>query len=110
MSVGLPIRRATDQFFGQLGVRRNSLLNRMILYFIKRMVERGLGVSLLPVWSVRDEVIEGKLSKLQISGHRLTRSVSLVSLGKFQSSPTRAFIEFILRHKTVFRKWRSGES
>ena len=105
---GASIRRATDQFFGQLGVRPELALESNDTYFIKRMVERGLGVSLLPAWSVRDEVIEGKLSKLQISGHRLTRSVSLVSLGKFQSSPTRAFIEFILRHKNRLQEMAVG--
>lgn len=96
---GASIRRATDQFFGHLGVRPELALESNDTFFIKRMVERGLGVSLLPVWAVQDEVAEGKLAKLQIAGHRLRRTVSLVSLGRFQSSPTRAFIDHILRHK-----------
>jgi len=63
------------------------------------MVEHGLGLSLLPAWAVRDEVGAGKLAQLHIKGHRLKRSVAMVSLGRFQPSPTRAFLTYILHHK-----------
>lgn len=96
---GASIRRATDQFFDQIGVRPDLALESNDTFFIKRMVERGLGISLLPVWAVRDEVASNKLAQLQISGHRLRRSVALVSLGRFQPSPTRAFITYVLQHK-----------
>ncbi len=68
-------------------------------YFIKLMVQHGLGISLLPSWSVRDEVSAGTLSKLRIEGHRLQRSVAMVSLARFQPSPKRAFVNFIVKHK-----------
>ncbi len=96
---GASIRRATDQFFDQIGVRPDLALESNDTFFIKRMVERGLGVSLLPPWAVRDEVETKKLAQLQISGHRLRRSVALVSLGRFQPSSTRAFITYVLQHK-----------
>ncbi len=96
---GASIRRATDQFFDQVGVRPDLALESNDTFFIKRMVERGLGVSLLPRWAVRDEVASKKLAQLQISGHRLRRSVAMVSLGRFQPSPTRAFIAYVLHHK-----------
>ncbi|MBO0860659.1 MAG: hypothetical protein J2P21_19690, partial [Chloracidobacterium sp.] len=106
---GASIRRATDQFFDQIGARPDLALESNDTFFIKRMVERGLGVSLLPAWAVRDEVVSGKLSQLQISGHRLRRSVSLVSLGRFQPSPARAFINYILRHKSKIQDMAEGE-
>jgi len=68
------------------------------------MVEHGLGISLLPSWAVRDEVEAGKLAQLRIEGHRLQRSVAMVSLGKFQASPTRAFHRFILEHQTKLQE------
>lgn len=105
---GASIRRATDQFFDQLGVRPDLALESNDTFFIKRMVERGVGVSLLPAWAVRDEVLTGTLSQLQISGHRLRRSVALVSLGRFQPSPTRAFIAYILRHKAKIQEMAEG--
>jgi hypothetical protein len=48
---------------------------------------------------VRDEVTAGTLSKLRIEGHRLRRSVAMVSLARFQPSPKRAFVSFILDHR-----------
>ncbi len=105
---GASIRRATDSFFDQIGVRPDLALESNDTFFIKRMVERGVGVSLLPAWAVRDEVLNGKLSQLQISGHRLRRSVAMVSLGRFQPSPTRAFIAYILRHKAKIQEMAEG--
>jgi DNA-binding transcriptional LysR family regulator len=106
---GASIRRATDHFFDQIGVRPDLALESNDTYFIKRMIERGLGASLLPGWAVRDEVQSGKLARLQISGHCLRRSVSLVSLGRFQPSPTRAFIDYILNHKARLQTMADGE-
>jgi hypothetical protein len=48
---------------------------------------------------VREETQGGKLSPLRIAGHQLTRTVALVALGRFQPSPTRAFIAYVLLHK-----------
>ncbi|MFN7945290.1 MAG: LysR family transcriptional regulator [Blastocatellia bacterium] len=96
---GASIRRATDQFFDSVGVRPDLALESNDTYFIKLMVERGIGISLLPAWTVREEIEAGRLARLHISGHRLRRSVAMVSLGRFQPSPTRAFLKFMLRHK-----------
>jgi DNA-binding transcriptional LysR family regulator len=50
------IRRATDQFFNKIKVQPALALESNDTHFIKLMVERGMGVSLLPSWGVRDEV------------------------------------------------------
>ena len=104
---GASIRRATDQFFDSVGVRPDLALESNDTYFIKLMVEHGLGISLLPSWAVKDEVEAGKLAKLRIEGHSLKRSVSMVSLGKFQASPTRAFHRFILEHQARLQEMAS---
>src|SRR5215510_1636231 len=109
LAVYSPNLQVTDQFFDQIGARPDLALESNDTFFIKRMVERGLGVSMLPAWAVRDEVVAGKLAQLQIIGHRLRRSVSLVSLGRFQPSPTRAFINYILRHKSKIQAMAEGE-
>ena len=101
---GASIRRATDEFFTSVGVRPGFALESNDTYFIKLMVEHGLGISLLPSWAVRDEVEAGKLAQLRIAHHRLQRSVAMVSLGKFQASPTRAFHHFILEHQTKLQE------
>lgn len=96
---GASIRRATERFFERVNISPRLALESNDTYFIKLMVQHGLGVSLLPSWSVRDEVTAGALAKLRIEGHRLPRSVAMVSLARFQPSPKRAFVSFILRHR-----------
>jgi len=105
---GASIRRATDQFFDSVGIRPDLALESNDTYFIKLMVEHGLGISLLPSWAVRDEVESKKLAKLRIAGHSLNRSVSMVSLGKFQASSTRAFHRFILEHRVRLQEMASA--
>jgi DNA-binding transcriptional LysR family regulator len=106
---GASIRRATDDFFKRVGVRPNLALESNDTYFIKLMVEHGMGISLLPAWAVLDEVSKGTLSRLRISGHNLRRSVAMVSLGRFQPSPMRAFHAYILRHQDELQEMARGE-
>jgi LysR family cyn operon transcriptional activator len=96
---GASIRRATDAFFKRVDLNPNLALESNDTYFIKLMVEHGLGVSLMPSWAVREEVEAHRLAWLRIGGHRLTRAVAVIALGRFQPSPTRAFIEYILEHR-----------
>ncbi len=106
---GASIRRATDQFFDSVGMRPELALESNDTYFIKLMVERGTGISLLPAWTVREEIEAGRLARLRISGHRLRRSVAMASLGRFQPSPTRAFLKFMLRHKAKLQKMAAAK-
>ena len=107
---GASIRRATDQLFDRVGVAPATALESNDTYFIKLMVERGLGISLLPAWAVRDEVRWGRLAQLRIKGHRLRRSVAILSLGRFQPSPTRVFVEYMLKNKAGLQAMAEGES
>ena len=96
---GASIRRATDAFFKRVDLNPDLALESNDTYFIKLMVEHGLGLSVMPSWAVREEVESGRLSWLRVAGHRLTRAVAVIALGRFQPSPTRAFIEYILEHR-----------
>jgi DNA-binding transcriptional LysR family regulator len=96
---GASIRRATDAFFKRVDLSPDLALESNDTYFIKLMVEHGLGISLMPSWAVREETAARKLACLRIAGHRLMRSVAMLALGRFQPSPTRAFIAYILEHK-----------
>ena len=72
------------------------------------MVERGIGVSLLPAWAVRDEVAWGWLSKLKLEGHRLRRTVAVISLARFQPAATRAFLEFVMNRRAELQHMAEG--
>ena len=96
---GASIRRATDDFFKKVKIEPETALESNDTYFIKIMIEHGLGVSLMPSWAVREEIKNGKLAQEKIKNHELRRSVAMVSMKGQQSAPIRAFIAFILEHK-----------
>jgi DNA-binding transcriptional LysR family regulator len=106
---GASIRRATDDFFKKVKVKPELSLESNDTYFIKLMVERGLGVSLLPSWAVLEEVKQGKLAKLKIDGHELNRTVAMVSRKGFQPAPVRAFVEYVLDQREKLGKWAKSE-
>jgi DNA-binding transcriptional LysR family regulator len=101
---GTSIRRTTEEFFKRAEIRPTLALESNDTYFMKRMIEHGLGISLLPSWAVRDEVEAGRLVQLEIEGHGLRRSISMISLGRFQPAPTRAFLAFMLRHRAQLQE------
>jgi DNA-binding transcriptional LysR family regulator len=105
---GASIRRATDAFFKKLKIEPEKALESNDTYFIKMMIGKGLGISLLPSWSVREEVANGKLLQRRIQDHQLKRSVSMVSLKGFQPAPTRAFISHILGKKEELQAYASS--
>jgi DNA-binding transcriptional LysR family regulator len=105
---GSSVRRATDAFFLEMGIEPALALESNDTYFIKLMVERGIGVSLLPAWAVRDEVAWGWLARLKIEGHRLRRQIAAVSLGRFQPAATRAFLKFLVERKGELQAMAEG--
>lgn len=106
---GASIRRATDELFLRIGVQPPLALESNDTAFIKLMVERGLGLSLLPVWAVREEVSAGRLVARYIEGHRLRRSVAVVSRVGFQAAATRAFLDFIIERRHALQEAALGE-
>ena len=101
---GASIRRATDAFFKESRMVPEKALESNDTYFIKLMVERGLGIALMPGWSVKEEVTAGELSRLRIKDHKLVRSVSMASLKGSRSAAIDAFIRFMSDNKAVLRK------
>ena len=96
---GASIRRATDDFFKGLGVKPAKALESNDTYFVKLMIERGFGISLLPQWSVREEVRSGRLSLARVDGHRLQRTVAMISLKGAASASIRAFVAYMLERR-----------
>lgn len=105
---GASIRRATDDFFKKVKIEPETALESNDTYFIKIMIEHGLGVSLLPSWAFRQEIISGKLAKIRIKGHNLKRSVAMLSLKGAQSAPIRVFTQFVLAQKEDLQRLASN--
>lgn len=96
---GASIRRATDDFFKKIQAKPEKALESNDTYFVKLMVEHGLGISLMPIWAVREELAAGSLAKVRIRDHELRRSVAMVSLKAPRQRSIAAFLDFILERK-----------
>jgi DNA-binding transcriptional LysR family regulator len=106
---GASIRRSTDNFFKTVKVEPEMALESNDTYFVKLMIEHGLGVSLLPSWAVREEIESGKLAQVKIENHELKRSVAMLSLKGAKSAPIRAFTEFVLGEKERLQKLSAAD-
>ena len=107
---GASVRRATDRFFADVGLQPALALESNDTYFIKLMVERGLGISLLPAWAVKDEVAWGWLSRARIRGRRLRRTVALLLPGRFLPAASRAFADFTRARRAELQRAALGEA
>ena len=96
---GASIRRTTDNFFKQNKIEPETALESNDTYFIKIMIEHGLGISLLPAWSVASEIESGELKIVKVKKLNLRRSVAMVSMKGLQPAPIRAFTNFIYERK-----------
>ena len=101
---GSSIRRATDDFFKRKRIEPETALESNDVYFIKIMIEHGLGVSLLPSWAVTEEIERGDLSLVKVKNLNLKRTVAMLSIKGQQSAPIRAFINYISGKKDELQK------
>ena len=74
------------------------------------MVEHGFGVSLLLFWVVREEIEKGEFNQIKITGHKLCRTVAMVSLKGAKSVPIRTlYCAHILEQKSRLQKLAVSE-
>jgi DNA-binding transcriptional LysR family regulator len=94
----VPTRRAIDR-----ALRRHRVTVQLTTEFdnietIKRSVEAGLGVSIVPEDTVRNEVRAGTLLALPFGDERLMRPVGIIHRrGRELSAPARAFADLLVR-------------
>jgi len=101
---GASIRRATDDFFKRKRIEPETALESNDVYFIKIMIEHGLGVSLLPSWAVTEEIERGDLSFVKVKNLQLKRTIAMLSIKGQQSAPIRAFINYISGKKEELQR------
>jgi DNA-binding transcriptional LysR family regulator len=94
----LPTRRAIDQVLREHDVRVEVRMQCDNIEILKKMVEVGLGVSLVPAFSVRDDLQRGTLACIEIEDHKIRRPLGIVHRkGKSLSRPQAAFVELLTR-------------
>ncbi|HEX7295399.1 MAG TPA: LysR family transcriptional regulator [Pyrinomonadaceae bacterium] len=80
-------RRLIDQFFAQAGVSLKVSMELSRQAAIRRMVEEDMGVGIVPLQSVKDEVESGKLVRWWIEGAEINWELGLAQLSGGYESP-----------------------
>jgi len=92
----IPTRKAIDALLQQHDVRLDIRMQCDNIEILKKMVEVGLGVSLVPLLSVREEARSGELCVHRISDHVVRRPLAIIHRkGKTLSRPQRAFVDLL---------------
>jgi DNA-binding transcriptional LysR family regulator len=95
-------RRMLDEFFVQVGVKPNVIMELSRQTAINRMVEKNMGLGIAGLKSVSKEVAKGQLVALFIEGSEMNLEVGLAQLRGSYSSPIAN--EFKELCKKVFEK------
>jgi DNA-binding transcriptional LysR family regulator len=80
-------RRLIDQFFAQAGVMLHVTMELSRQQAIKRMVEEDMGVGIVPLQSVKEEVEKGRLIRWWIEGAQINWELGIAQLSNGYDSP-----------------------
>ena len=80
-------RRLIDQFFAQAGVTLHVAMELSRQAAIRRMVEEDMGVGIVPLQSVKEEVEKGRLVRWWIEGAEINWELGLAQLSGGYESP-----------------------
>ncbi|HEY9281909.1 MAG TPA: LysR family transcriptional regulator substrate-binding protein, partial [Pyrinomonadaceae bacterium] len=85
-------RRLIDEFFAQAGLKPRIVMELGRLSAIKRMVEQGMGVGVVPYQSAVQEIAEGRLVRWWIEGAQINSELGFASLvGNYETPVMRTF-------------------
>lgn len=94
---GIPTREAIDQLLAQQGINIDIKMTNDNIYALKKVVAAGIGVSIVPVSTIDEEVHDGTLCQVKIRDIDLHRPLSLLKLkNNTLSPPIAAFVEQLL--------------
>jgi DNA-binding transcriptional LysR family regulator len=91
----LQIRREVDRFLRDQGAHVEVVLEFDNIENIKKAIEIGAGVALLPEPTLRREMHGGSLVGLPLAGERLTRPLGIIHRRQPPSSAARRFIDLL---------------
>ena len=92
-------RRLIDQFFAHAGVTPKIAMELSRLAAIKRMVEEDMGLGIVPLQSVREEVAKGTLVRWWIEGASINWELGLARLvGGYESPIHKTFLQLCRAH------------
>jgi DNA-binding transcriptional LysR family regulator len=95
-------RRLIDELFAEAGVQPVVAMELSRLAAIKRMVEEDMGVGIIPLRSVREDVAAGKLVAWWIEGAQINWELGLAKLaGDYDSPISQTFAKLCKKYFNV---------
>jgi DNA-binding transcriptional LysR family regulator len=89
-----PTRKAIDRLFRERGLELNPIMEMDNVETVKRAVEMGLGVSVLPIASVQHEVAAGTIVAKPFAEGTFTRPIGiLLRKGKYLDRASQAVLD-----------------
>jgi DNA-binding transcriptional LysR family regulator len=96
----LGINRVVQRYFAEAGFQPRAVVRCDYTETMKVMVQKVKGLSLLPLWAVKDEVRAGTLWVVRQSEPRLHLKIVLATRkGRYAPPAVRALIDLIRQHK-----------
>lgn len=94
---GIPTREAIDGVFAENQITVNNRMSNDNIFTLKKAVEAGIGISIVPANSVDEEVQKGSIVRLPIRDIELTRPIALLQRKKHKpNKPLEVFIHHLL--------------
>jgi LysR family transcriptional activator of glutamate synthase operon len=96
----LGINRVVQRYFAEAGFRPHAVVHCDYTETMKVMVQKVKGLSLLPLWAVKDEIRAGTLWLVRQSEPPLHLKIILATRkGRYAPPAVRALIDLIRQHK-----------
>jgi DNA-binding transcriptional LysR family regulator len=94
---GIPTREAIDGVLAENKITVNNRMSNDNIFTLKKAVEAGIGISIVPANSVDEEVQKGSIIRLPIRDIKLTRPIALLQRKKHKpNKPLEVFIDRLL--------------
>jgi DNA-binding transcriptional LysR family regulator len=103
---GIPTREAIDKVLIENDIQVDYRMSNDNIFALKKAVEAGIGISIVPFNAVNEEVQKGSLVRLPIRDIKITRPIAL--LQRKNHKPNKP-LELFIRHFLDFNKEREGE-
>ncbi len=99
---GIPTREAIDEVLAENNITVDNRMTNDNIFTLKKAVEAGIGISIVPSNSVDEEVQKGSIVRLPIKDINLTRPIALLQRKKHKpNKPLETFIHHLLNFKAM---------
>jgi DNA-binding transcriptional LysR family regulator len=106
---GIPTRQALDRLFSEKEIEVQYVAELDNIEMVKRLVEVGAGIAVIPEKACVHEVQAGSLLKIELSDRDLTRPIGIIyRTGKHFSPAVEKFVEYLQADPTKNPRQRHG--